>query len=99
MTLKEEESMIELLVTENKSIDPARFYRNRVRVFLDRNYNYGMWVDEDKLFDLLSLEQKKQYLVDRSPSGCKYNVTREVAQRVLAVGHTHLSKQKLRPCL
>lgn len=61
--------MFELLVSENKSFDPVRFYRNRVRVFLNRDYHYGLWIDEDKLFDLLTSEQKKQYLTDKTTEG------------------------------
>jgi hypothetical protein len=89
--------MIELCVSENKSFDPFRFYRNRVRVFLDRDYRYGLWIDEDKLFDLLSDEQKKQYLNDRSTEGMYYEITREVAEEVLETGHSPYKKQKLRP--
>lgn len=89
--------MIELCVSENKSFDPFRFYRNRVRVFLDKDYRYGLWIDEDKLFDLLSDEQKKQYLNDRSTEGRYYEITREVAQEVLETGHSLYKKQKLRP--
>lgn len=89
--------MIELCVSENKSFDPFRFYRNRVRVFLDRDYRYGLWIYEDKLFDLLSDEQKKQYLTNRSTEGMYYEITKEVAQEVLETGHSPYKKQKLRP--
>jgi hypothetical protein len=85
--------MIELLVGENKSFDPVRFYRNRVRVFLNRDYSYGLWVDEDKLFDLLSIDQKKQYLTDRSNQGSYYSLDRETALKVLSIGHTPYQKQ------
>jgi len=87
--------MIELYVSENKSFDPFRFCMNRVRVFLDRDYRYGLWIDEDKLFDLLSDEQKKQYLTDRSTEGMYYKVPKEIAQKILERGHTPYSKQKL----
>ena len=87
--------MFELCVSENKSFDPTRFYRNRVRVFLNRDYRYGLWIDEDKLFDLLSDEQKKQYLTDRTTQGMYYEVSKEIAQKVLEQGHTPYSKQKL----
>ena len=87
--------MFELFVSENKSFDPVRFCRNRVRVFLDKNYAYGLWIDEDKLFDLLSVDQKKQYLTDRTPSGRYYELSPEVAQQVLNTGKTPFSKQTL----
>lgn len=89
--------MIELFVGENKSFDPVRFFHNRVRVFIDRNYNYGLWIDEDRLFDLLSTEQKKQYLTDRTIEGAYYSVSREVAQRIIDIGHSPYKKQILRP--
>jgi hypothetical protein len=78
--------MIELLVTENKSRDPVRFYRNRVRVFLAKDYSYGVWVDEDFLFDTLNEEQKRKYLTDHSES--KFTVTPEVAKKILSKGHS-----------
>jgi hypothetical protein len=87
--------MIELLVTENKSWDPVRFYRNRVRVFLAKNYNYGVWVDEDFLFEVLDLEQKKVYLTEHSPSGNKFQVTPEIAKKVLNKGHSPYHKQDI----
>lgn len=88
--------MIELLVSENKSYDPVRFFRNRVRVFVDRNYNYGLWIDEDKLFEQLTIDQKKQYLTDRSPQGLYYQVSPEVAQKIVDLGNSPYAKQKIR---
>lgn len=87
--------MIELYVSENKSFDPVRFYRNRVRVFLNRDYTYGLWIDEDRLFDLLTEGQMRQYILDRSPKGAYFSVTREVAQEILKRGHTPYAKQNL----
>lgn len=88
--------MIELLVTENRSFDPFRFCNNRVRVFVDRNYDYGLWIDEDRLFDLFSTEQKKQYLMDRTPAGASFEVSLEIASKVVNLGHSPYKKQILR---
>lgn len=88
--------MIELLVSEHKSFDPVRFYNNRVRVFVDRNYQYGLWIDEDRLFDLLTQEQKKQYLTDRTTEGMRYFLSREVAQKVIDLGYSPYAKQRLK---
>lgn len=88
--------MIELLVSENRSFDPVRFYRNRVRVFIDRDYTYGLWVDEDLLFDLLSEAQKKQYLTDRTTQGLYFGVTKETAQKIIEIGHSPYLKQRLK---
>lgn len=60
------EPLIKILVSENKSRDPVRFYRNRVRVYAGNDYNYGLWVEEDRLFDYLNDEDKKTYLTTSS---------------------------------
>jgi hypothetical protein len=85
--------MIEILVSEGKSWDPVRFYRNRVRVFVNKDYNYGVWVDEDLLFDVLDTEQQRQYLTDRSPEGLTYRVSREAARRIVSQGHSPYAKR------
>lgn len=87
--------MIEILVSENKSWDPVRFYGNRVRVFVNRDYSYGVWIDEDHLFDLLDVDQKRQYLADRSPQGLTYKVSREVARKIISQGHSPYTKQTI----
>lgn len=94
--MEEKSTLIELFVSENKSFDPVRFLRNRVRVFVDRNYSYGLWVDEDKLFDLLTIDQKKQYLTDRTPQGLYYHICSKTAQKVIDLGYTPYDKQKLK---
>jgi hypothetical protein len=88
--------MIELFISENKSYDPVRFFKNRVRVFVDRNYDYGLWIDEDRLFNLLTVEQKKQYLTDRTPQGMYYQLDPRVAQEVVKLGHSPYAKQKIK---
>lgn len=87
--------MIEILVSENKSWDPVRFYRNRVRVFLNRDYNYGVWIDEDRLFDSLDTDQKKAYLTAPQGQTLSLSVPPKVAQRIVELGHTIDSKQRI----
>lgn len=87
--------MIELYVSENKSFDPVRFYRNRVRVFVDRNYEYGLWIDEDRLFELLTTDQKKQYLTDKTPQGMYYQIEPKVAREIVRLGHSPYAKQRI----
>lgn len=87
---------IELCVSENKSFDPVRFFRNRVRVFVDRNYQYGLWIDEDVLFELLTKEQKLQYLTDRTTQGMYYQIEPEVARKIVSLGHSPYAKQVIK---
>lgn len=88
--------MIELLVTENRSSDAKWFQRNVVRIFVDRDYNYGLWINEDILYNLLTPEQQKQYLEDQSHSGGQFDVSFEVAQQLIDKGNTPFNKQKLK---
>lgn len=71
-----------IIVADNRNHDPVKFYRNRVRVFTDLAKESYVWVDEDKLFELLTLPQKKKYLTDSSGTETKYQVKREVIERV-----------------
>jgi hypothetical protein len=87
--------MIELLVTENRSNDAKWFHNTVVRIFIDRDYSYGFWINEDVLYNLLTPEQQKQYLEDQSYSGGQFDVTFEVAQELIDKGNTPFNKQKL----
>lgn len=60
------EPLIKILVSENKSRDPVRFYRNRVRIYAGEDYSYGLWVEEDRLFEYLGDEDKRNYLATTS---------------------------------
>lgn len=86
--------MVSLFVTEGKSVDPVRFFRNRVRIFLDGDLNYGLWIDEDQLFELLDLQQKRQYLTAKSDD-FKCTVTLEVARNILSLGYSPYPKKLL----
>jgi len=85
--------MINILITENRSSDPVRFFRNRVRVFVCKDYDYGFWVDEDRLFSLLDLDQKKEYLTEKEGS-LDLQVTREVAEDIVNIGFTPYPHKK-----
>jgi hypothetical protein len=92
--MEEKSTLIELFVSENKSFDPVRFLRNRVRVFVDRNYDYGLWIDEDKLFDLLTIDQKREYLAHRKGS-LTLHISTEIAKKVVEIGTTPYSKSSM----
>ena len=86
--------MIKLLITEFRNTDPAKFFRNRVRIFLNGDFSYGLWVDEDRLFDLLSTSQKREYLVTNRSQELSLQVTREVALKVAGISHTPYASNK-----
>lgn len=87
--------MINLQITENRSRDPVRFARNRVRVFLNKDFSYGFWVDEDRLFDLLTLEQRKDYLTVDIKQSLVFKVSVEVARKIVDFGYTVESKSRI----
>lgn len=80
--------MIDLLITENRSKDPVRFARNRTRVFLSKGYSYGLWVYEDRLFGLLNLEQKRDYLLEPPGKTLTLRISLETARKLVRVGCT-----------
>lgn len=84
---------MELLVTEYKNAYGNNRERNTVRVFLQRDYNYGYWIREDILFDLLDDEQKQQYVNDTKSSD--FDIAFEIASKILEYGKTPYTKQKL----
>lgn len=86
---------MELLVTENRMAFGEKMGLNSVRIFLQRNYDYGLWIDEDILYALLTFEQKEQYMNDDSYSGGRFDISMETAQIVLEKGRTPFNKQKL----
>lgn len=55
---------MQIHITEYKStgtLQPA-LVGNMVRVFIDRDYHYGYFIDEHDLFSRLSEEQQAEYL-------------------------------------
>ena len=66
-----------------------------MRVFVNRDYNYGLWIDEDRLFDLFDLEQKREYLIAPQGQTLSFSVSPKVAQRIVELGYTVESKQRI----
>lgn len=87
--------MIKLYVTEGKNWDPVKFYLNSVRVFLAKDYSYGLWVDEDFLFEELDVEQKRSYLQGNSEESRNFIISKEVAKRIVLKGRSPYSKANL----
>lgn len=87
--------MITILISENRSKDPVRFARNRVRVFVNKDYSYGLWVDEDQLFELLTVDQKRTYLLEPMGNSLTLSVDSKTARKIVDLGYTVESKAKL----
>lgn len=87
--------MITILISENRSKDPVRFARNRVRVFIGKDYSYGLWVDEDQLFELLTVGQKRSYLLEPMGNSLTFSVDSKTARKIVDLGYTLESKAKL----
>lgn len=73
-------------MAENRNFDPVKFYRNRVRVFTDLSRESWSWIEENELFELLTLPQKKKYLTERSNKELKYQVKAAVIDKIKSIG-------------
>jgi hypothetical protein len=87
--------MVNLYVTEGKGRDPVKFYRNRVRIFIEKDMSYGLWIDEDFLFEYLNIDQKRMYLSGNSEESRRYVIPKEVAKKLIEKGVTPLSKRPM----
>ncbi len=83
---------VSLLVTEHKSMNSLNPVSTSVRVFVDNDLHYGYFVDEHKLFGMLSAEQQERYL---ESADCKLEVSRELAQAIIDIGATPYAKQRV----
>lgn len=79
-------------VTENKSRGALAPWDSLVRVFVDRDFSYGYFVRERRLFGLLTEAQQGVYLQGDSVS---LDVSVEVAQQIVDMGATPYCKPKL----
>ena len=84
---------MQIHVTEHKSNGTLNPLQGRlVRVFVDRDYRYGYFVDEHALFGMLSQDQQQQYL---ATADVKLDVSVETAQRVIDIGVSPFPKPRL----
>jgi hypothetical protein len=84
---------MQIHVTEHKSVGTLSPSPNHtVRVFVDRDYHYGHFVDELSLVGLLSAEQKAAYLVGAE---AKLDVEPATAQAIIDIGTTPYAKQQV----
>lgn len=87
--------MVEITISENKNYDPVKFFNNRVRVFVNQDFEKGVWIDEDVLFKILPKTQKKKYLTDRGPNSRSFKVGPKIARRVVKMGYSSKGKPKV----
>lgn len=78
-----EKSSVHLHFTEFKSKGTLSRYAAAVRVFVDKDYHYGYFVDEHKVFELLTPEQQAAYLAGDE---AKLDVAPAVAQKIVSLG-------------
>lgn len=83
---------MELCITEHKSVDTLNPWNDSVRVFVDGDFNYGYFVREHRLFELLTTEQQGVYLQGTT---AKLDVSVAVAQAVVDMGATPFKKPVL----
>lgn len=84
---------IQIHVTEHKSVGSLANDQvgRTVRVFVDRDYDYGYFYPENQLFNELTPEQQHQYL---SQQDVKLDVPASLAQKIIDQGQ---SIKKYRP--
>lgn len=87
-------TLLALHVTEYKSVGELKSISTMVRVFVDRDYHYGYFVDEHALFALLSPEQQSIYL---QGSEAKLQVSTQLAQQIIDMGETPCAKRRVHP--
>lgn len=87
--------MIRIKVTEGKSVGalPHPLHIRTVRVFVNRDYTYGVFINERTLLEMLTGEQVSEYL--NSTDSVDLDVSREVAQSILNNGESPYTKQVL----
>ena len=72
-----------ILITEGKSNNPE-FSRGVVRVFINQDYDYGYFISENIIFQILNEEQRLSY-----NNQDKFQVSDVVVQIIEKMGLTH----------
>lgn len=83
---------MQIHVTEHKSVGRIR-PGNCVRVFVDRDYHYGYFIDEQELCSKLSQEQRIHYLA--TDGEVKFEVPEVAAQAIINRGFGPYMKANL----
>lgn len=79
-------------ITEHKSVGTLRpaHVKNCVRVFVDRDYHYGVFIDEHELFSKLTEDQRVQYL--QAEGDVQFDVSDIQAQAIIDRGFSPFKK-------
>lgn len=87
---------MDILITENKSTGKLNPVNNAVRVFIDGDMDYGYWVSEHDLFEMLTEDQRHLYLKGNHANGdvALIDVDVEVARKLIEIGMTPYKKKK-----
>jgi len=77
---------MQIHITEHKSTGSLRpaCFDNCVRVFVDRDYHYGYFINEHELFSKLTEQQQAEYLA--ADSDVKFEVSQVQAQAIIDRG-------------
>jgi len=89
---------MELLITENKSksLKDLLHFPQTTRVFLQRDYTYGLFINENYLYyDVLTETQREEYFKYPDKGSLTYEITYEQGELVLQAGKTPFNKQKI----
>ena len=90
---------IDLLVSENRTVNLDHRYRanNMVRVFVNNDYGYGLFIHEETLYQMLDVFQRGKYSSDESYEGGKFQVPYTTAQKIIELGVVPpgMAKQRL----
>lgn len=82
---------IELKITEGKSKSKTNHLdivpNSVVRIFVNKDYTYGYFIPETKVFDLLDKEDREQYFTKDT-----FFITKEQANHLIAQGMTPYQK-------
>jgi len=84
---------VKVKCTEGKSVGALRPHGNLVRVFVDEDYHYGYWVEEDRLVALLGVDARRAYL--EAGTEATFEVEPAVAQSIIDIGVTPYKKARV----
>jgi hypothetical protein len=83
---------MQVYVTENKSVGHLQPAFVTVRVFVDRDFGYGYWINERQLLDILGITDPDEYLTEGQYIA---DVDVHTAQRIINCGVSPYSKRVL----
>lgn len=83
---------MEIQITEHKSVGTLNSLNTSVRVFVGRDFHYGYFVPEHQMFDLLTEDQKQDYLQGTT---VRLDVPAAIAQQLIDMSQTPYKKRSV----